>query len=343
MTTQLDASIGFKKATTFGAPAVVDRFFEFTEESLDFDRQFYQGSGLRVGSRTARSARRVMTRDGAAGDISLEMPTKGAGALFELLLGTAGSTLVADSTAVYQQVFTPIKNDFLPTATIQKGIPQLGGGIDAYTAHGMVCSSFELGMSNSDVLKLKTSWLARQIVTDVAYQTPSYPAAFELFSFVGAGIVVGGGAVTVPTATALATGGTEVANIRDFNFTFDNGLDKNGFNMGGAGLRTRPPAVGLAVPKGKLTAEYDSTDFRDAVRDQEPMAMVATFEGPTEIEEGFVPILQIVLPDIRFDPGELPKTAGGDVITQSLDFSGFDNLVAEHPLYIVMRTADTAL
>lgn len=342
MTTQLDSSIGFKKETAFGTPVTPDRFLEFTEESIDFDRGTYQGAANRVGSRVARSARSVLVKDGAKGDISLEVPTKGLGALLELILGVASHTAVPSKTGVYQQLFTLIKNDYLPSATFQKGIPRLGANtVDTYTADGMVCSSFELSLSSADVLKLKTSWLGRSLERDVTYATPSYPSASELFSFVGAAITVGG-SVTLPTATALATGGNAVANIRDFSVSFDNGLDGNGFNLGGAGKRTRKPAVGVAEGKGKVTAEYDSIAFRDAVADRTELALVITFAAATPIITGEYPTVQIVLPCIRFE-GAMPAASSGDVITQSLDFIVYDNLVAASPLYVVTRTADTAL
>jgi hypothetical protein len=342
VSTQLDCSIGFKKETTWGTGVTVDRFLEFTDESLDFNRKFYQGAGLRVGTRVARSSRRALVQDGATGDIGLEVPTRGLGALLELLLGVGASTLVPTTTGVYQQVFTPILQDFLPSATIQKGIPRLGANtVDAYTIRGAVASSFEFAMANSDVLKLKTSWIGKELDTTVAYASPSYPATSELFSFTGAKLTVGG-TVVAPTSTALASGGTAVADVSDFSISVDNKLDGNGFNMGGAGKLTRRPAVGLAEIKGKITAEYDAQAFVAAVRDQASINLVATFEGTTAIETTFKPTLQIVVPELRFE-GELPKANSGDVITQSMDFTVLDGLVASSPLYIVTRTADTAL
>lgn len=340
MTIQADCSIGFKKEATYGAAVTVDRFLEFTSETLDFDRTFYQGSGLRPGSRLARSNRRVLVKDGGKGDIELEVPSRGLGTLLEALLGVGSSAMV--STGLYQQVFSLIKSDYLPSLTVQKGIPRLGADtVDAYTARGAVASSFELSLSNSDVLKLKTSWTAREIDTSIAYAVPSYPTGAELFSFVGAALTVGG-TVTTPTATALSSGGTAVANVTDFSISVDNKLDSGGYNLGGAGKRTRRPAVGIAEVKGKITAEYDATTFRDAVRDQTALALVATFQAPTIISASNYPTLQVVVPDIRFE-GELPKSNSGDVITQSLDFTAFDGLTAAHALYIATRTADTAL
>lgn len=338
---QLDSSIGFKKQVDFTTGATVDRFLEFIDESFDFDRTYYQGAGMRPGSRFPRSSRNVLVKDGAKGEVNLEVPTRGIGALLELMLGVVSSTLVPTTTGVYQQLFTPIENDYLPVATFQKGIPRLGTStVDAYTMRSMGCSDFEFSLANAEVLKLKSSWVGRELVTDVAYATPSYAAGAELLSFVGADLIVGG-SVTPPTATALAVGGTAVATVRDFSFGLDHGFDGNGWNLGGAGKRSRPPAVGVAAAKGKLKAEYSTTDFRDAVASNSDLALVATFEGPSAIESSYFPTVQIVLPNVKFG-GAMPAAAGGDVITQDLEFIGYDNLVAASSVYIAVRTADTA-
>lgn len=339
MTTQLDCSIGIKKETTYGTAVTVDRFLEFTEESLDFARTFYQGSGMRPGSRLARSARNVLTQDGAAGDITIEYPTRGAGALLEALFGTATSTQVSGD--LYQQLFTLQKTDYQPSYTIQKGIPRLGADtVDAYTFRGASCGSGEFSIVAGEVLKFTTSWTAKDMTDEVSYATPSYPS-FELFSFVGATLSVGG-SVTVPTASELATGGTSVANVRDFTVSVDQGHDSNGYNIGGAGKRSRRPAVGAAAVTGTITAEYDAKTFTDALIDRTSVALVATFVGVTDITTGNKPTLQIVIPDIRFD-GELPKANGGDVIAQSIPFTAFDGLTATHAMYVAVRTADTAI
>jgi hypothetical protein len=52
--------------------------------------------------------------------------------------------------------------------------------------------------------------------------------------------------------------------------------------------------------------------------------------------------LQIVLPEVKFD-GELPKTNGTDLVTATLSFAVLDNLTAAQPIWVVTRTADTAL
>ncbi len=252
------------------------------------------GQGMRPGSRLARSGRRALTKDGGKGDVELEVPSRGLGTFLEAIMGVGVSNLV--STGLYQQLFTLIKDDFLPSVTMQKGIPRLGANVvDAYTARGAVCSSFELSMANADVLKLSSSWTAREIDTSIAYATPSYPAASELFTFVGAALTIGG-ASRSPRRPPSPAGGTPVANIRDFSISVDQKLDGNGYNMGGAGKRSRRPAVGIAEVKGRVTAEYDAITMRDALASQAPLALVATFQAATDITAGNKPTLQVVVP-----------------------------------------------
>lgn len=347
MTIQADCSIGFKKESTYGAQVVPDRFLEFTSETLDLARTIHQGENLRPGSRVARSAKRIVTQEGIEGDIVQEVQTKGFGALFELLLGKvlSGPTETAAGSGVYQSVFTLSKDDYLPSATIQKGIPRLGANtVDALTFAGCQAQSFELAIAPGGVLTLTSTWTGgKGVDLEAEYATPSYPVGCELFSYVGASIALGG-TITPPTATELAAGGTEVADVREATVSVSQGLDDNGYNLGGQGKRTRPAAMGLAEITGSLTIEYDTTAITDAVVNQLGLSLVLTFEGPTVIgDSGLRPVLQIVIPELKFE-GDLPKSNGGDVITHSAEFVGLDGLAAgTQPFYLVWRTADTGL
>lgn len=343
MTIQTDASIGLKQETTYGTYIAPDRFLEFLPpDNFDLDRTWYVGQGLRPGSRVDRSSRRVLARDGGKGDFELEVPAKGLGTTLNAIFGVGASTLV--SGALYQQLFTPIHNDYLPSMTIQKGIPRLGANlVDAFTFLGSECESADFSIAQDGVLKLKTTWRSRQVVTDQTYAVPSYPTPIDLFSFVGASLVLGG-TIVLPTGTTLATGGTTVADVKDFSLTYDNKLDPNKGNLGGAGMRTRQSAVQIADIKGKLTAEYDTTVFRDAVMTGSTLALVATFQATAAAPIGASqPTLQITCPDIRLN-GALPKApTKGEVVQQPLDFQAYDNLVAPQPIYVAVLTGDTAL
>jgi hypothetical protein len=342
VTTQLDCSVGMKKETTYGTAVTVDRFPEFIDESLAWNPSFVQGAGMRVGSRLARSGRRVLAKQSAGGDINVELVSKGLGTFLEALFGVGVSTAVPGQSGVFQQLYTPTTTDPLNSYTIQKGIPPLGGGAaTAMTFLGAVCTSGEFSASNADIVKLKTTWDAKEVKTDVAYAAPSYVAGGELFHFAEGAITIGG-SQTPPTATALATGGTVAATIEDFSVSFDNKIDDGGFTFGGSGKRNRKPVVGLADAKGKVTAEYSDTVLRDAYLNQTALALTLTFLSATVIGSSANYALQFHFPDIRLE-GELPKSAAGSPVKQSIDFTVLDGLVAGSPVYVALVTTDTAI
>ncbi|HEY0249707.1 MAG TPA: phage tail tube protein [Gryllotalpicola sp.] len=340
MSTQLDCSIGFAKEATYGTYTAPDHYTEFTAEDFDYNPTFVQGAGMRVGTKFDAADRDIVTKIEANGSMTVESLSKGLGALFEAALGTAVSTKI-DETDAYQQLITPAANDFLPSYTVQKGIPLLGGGIQAQTFLGAVCSGFDLTVGNAAIPTIKFSFLGREFVTSEAYAAASYPAGIEELTFVGGSIAVGG-TVVPPTATALATGGTQVANIREVSATYDNGLDGNGFNLGGQGRRTRKPALGKRTLTGSLTAEYDSNDFRDAYLSQEQMSLLLEFQGITEIDTDIVPTLQLVIPAIKLR-GQVPQANAGDVVAQTIPFTTFFNRASSEAVYVAIVTGETAL
>src|SRR6185312_2082091 len=104
MSTAQDASIGIGVESTYRTPVTPGRWFEYLDESLDFRKNIKVGKGLRVNSRVARSARRVIPTADGGGDVSMEVVSKGMGLFWQCLLGSGSSALVSGTT--YQQVFT---------------------------------------------------------------------------------------------------------------------------------------------------------------------------------------------------------------------------------------------
>jgi hypothetical protein len=333
-----ECSVGIIPEVTWGTPLTVTRWAEFTSESLDFNKAVKQGMGLRVGSRVARSPRRVVATSNPQGDVEFELCSKGMGLWWQVALGTGVSTLVSGSTQ--QQLFTLSTAALAPSVTIQKGVVELGGTVDPYTYAGMTCGAVEITCPKGDIAKAKFSFLGKSLATATGYTAPSYPAApVNLFHFAQGAITVGG-AVTAPTTTAMASGGTAVANVRDFSLKIDNGLAGDRFNLGGAGLIAQP-TYGLRAITGNMTIEYDSTTIRDAYIADTPLAVTLTFTTGTALSTGFEQF-QIVLPEIKLD-GDIPNANGTDLITLNVPFTVLDNLTAAQPIWIAQRTADAAL
>ncbi len=346
MTTQLDASIGIKKETTYGTAVVVDRHFEFLTESLDYNMNMVQGAGLRVGARVPRATRRSVGQISAAGPIGFEAHSRGMGLLFQAALGSSTSTVIAATTA-YQQVHVPGGADPLPSYTIQKGVPPVGGGATvAETFVGCLCNTLELTCDVGGILNLNTEWMAKDMLTATAYAAPTYPAAAngQIFTFKDGAIMLGVGAITPPTTTALATGGTVAANVTKASVKWNNNLDTAGFYIGGGGKRGRPNVVQYAEDtiSGALSVEYTDNVLRDAYMGQTDLGLLLTFQGQVAIAAANYPTIQVYVPNIRLN-GEVPKANAGQVISLNVPYLGLDNTVATSPIYISYVTADTTI
>lgn len=339
MSIQSDGSVGVKKESSYGTGVTVDHFLEVLgNPKYKWDPKFAQGKGLRAGRLLPAAARRVLVEQSASGDLTVELATKGMGVLLEGALGAGVSTMVAGTT--YQQVFTLAANDFLPSYTHQVGVPTLGGAVSPHTYTGGLCSEWELSCPGGDIATLKTSWMFRQLVTATALATPSYPAGSDLFHFAHGTLYVGG-TLTMPTSIALGScTGTPVADIRDFSIKGANGLDSAGFNMGGAGLRSRKQALGGRSVTGKMTAEYDSNVLRDAYLNQSDLSLLLTLTSAAPLSTGFASV-QVAVPVVRLE-GEVPNPGDGGVITQSIDFTALDNL-STGPIAVVIRTAEATI
>ena len=327
MTTPQDCSVGLGIESVYGTAVARTRWFEFLDESFNFVKNVKQGVGLRVGSRVARSGSRVVASAEGSGDLTIEAVTKGLGLLWQLGLGSGTSTLV--SAGRYQQVFT--LGDAMPSATIQKGIPRADGTVDAYTFTGCMVESLTIDCPNADNVKVKTSWNAKDMTTGAAYTAPSYATGPSVFTFAHGAVY--SGALTAPTATALGSAATPVASIRSGSITIKHNLKTDRYNCGGGGRKEKPFA-GIREISGSLVAEYADAAFRDAIVNDTSMTLVKTFTAGADV-------LQIVIPDVRFD-GDIVK-ASTDLAIQDIKWTGLDGLTAAQPIWIVCRTADTAL
>ncbi len=334
MASQQDSSVGYGVESVYKTGVTPTRWLEFLDESLDWNKNVKQGQGLRVGSRVARSARRVVPTADGGGDISYELASKGFGLLLQALFGTGVSTLVSGTT--YQQLFT--LGDTPSSLTTQKGLVDLTGTVQANTFLGTMFDSFEFNFAHDDIASLKVTADAGDITQATAYTAPSYAAEpVNLFHFANATLATG--ALTAPTTTALASGATPTADVRGATVAVANNLANDRFNFGGAGRKTKPTR-GIRAITGSMDIEYDSTTYQALVLNDQPMSLILTYTGGA-LSTG-VETLQLVVPEIKFD-GALPQCNGTDPIIQNMKFTGLDNLTAAQPIWCVLRTADNAL
>ncbi|MBB3158193.1 hypothetical protein FHS07_001889 [Microbacterium proteolyticum] len=341
MTTQLDFTVGIGRETTYGVPVAPTRFAE-SDAKMKYDVKTIQSKGLRPGKNVNRLNRNAIGRFEGSGDVAFDVPTRGFGMWLNAVLGAVTNTVVPSTTpALYQQVHTISTTDPVQTFTLQEVLPTLGG-VNSYphTFTGCAFDSIELSAKEGGFVEAKLSVTARELQTAFNAAAASYPADDALFTFVH-GAVTTGGALTPPTATAPASmTGSPAANIVDISLSIKRSLDSDGWNLGGKGLRSRAPLLGLPEISGKITAEYTDNALRDAYLAQTPISLLLTFEHNVAVSGANKPMLQIAIPAFRLK-GEVPASDGGNPIKLSADFEVFDDGVSAQPITIVYRTLDT--
>ena len=336
MATPYDSSINIIQETVYGTYVAPTRAIEYTDEKFDWKPKRVQGAGLRASSRIARSGRRVTTTVQGDGSVEIEATSKGMGILLDSALGSSTSTAVG-ATTCYQQVFT--FGDTPKSLTVQKSIPEAGGTIDAASFLGCMVNSWTFTAPQDDLAKFSFDMDVRDLDVSQTFATLTYPSSPSLYHFALASITIGG-SVTVPTTTALASGGTATTDVREFELTVSNNLKDDRYNFGSAGKKSKP-TVGQRVGTGKFSAEYTSTTYRTAFIADTELPITLTFTSAESLATGFAQ-LQVVLPACKLDAG-IPISNKGDLVIVEYPFTVLDNQVAAQPIYVVLRTSDSAI
>lgn len=183
------------------------------------------------------------------------------------------------------------------------------------------------------------------IVVGLPYTTPVYPgvaAALFTSTLPSSGALTLGGAITVPTTTTLASStGTIAPGVRDWVFALDNGLDKKRETVGDR----RQQTTGARKATITMTLEYDATTgamMRDAQASQATIPLLLQ-SGALESIGQSTALMQLAVPAAKIDKGAIPMPGKGDTVVTSVQMTVLDGLVAGQALYMVMRTADTAI
>jgi len=338
----LDHQVGMVAEVTYGTALTVTRFYEWDLDQSEhqWDPKRVQGSGMQVGDGGfGRADRSVSVLGQGAGKIGLDYQTKGMGVIVESLFGTGVSTLVSGST--FQQLFTSnLVGSLLPARTVQYGIVRsdTGGTVDAYTYAGVTFPKMTLKCAAGEVLKGEFEWDARSQTKATGLATASYPAGLlEPFHYGQVSEVTYGGAVTVPTTTALKSGGTAVTNFRSFEMELDDNADIERWSLGGT---RNQPRIAKRECTLKVAAEYDAVVYDDALVNHTSNPFTITWTSSQALSTGFA-TLQLVFPATKITAGARPSPTTETPVTE-LELEVLKP-ASGHAVYLVHRTADTTL
>jgi hypothetical protein len=91
---------------------------------------------------------------------------------------------------------------------------------------------------------------------------------------------------------------------------------------------------------GSFEVDFDGLTNYELFSEGTTAAIVATFEGDTEIEAGFLPHVKVTLAEVRFD-GETPTVSSDEILSHAMPFTVLDN-DSDEPIVVEYQSADTA-
>lgn len=328
----------------YGTPVAVSRAVPCLAESThEWDPTPYQGVGLHVSAPGGvdRSDRRGAGLGRGELTEKYEAVSKGLGVALNAAFGTGTSTLVSGTT--YQQVFTPtVTNTTLPSRTVQYGIVDNTGTVAPHTYAGVVVDEVEFdlpsGPDSVGTWTFTSDAKALSTATGAGTWTPaSGGSLFGLWSSTSS--IALGGTLTVPTTTALAsTTGTDTSACKGFNFTMRNNIDRERW----VPASRNAPTVRKRELEVKFSYEFNATTLRDLQISQGATSMLVSLATAESLSTGYA-TLQFAVPAMKIDTGALPPMpAGGETVvsdvTAKILWDG-----TNQPIYVVQRTADSAL
>ncbi len=315
----MKSQLGLAKQPNYDTFATPTRFFEFTYESLTPDVATLRIRGNN--DHFQRKTRRRTYIKGGNGDITVPVQTKGAGILFELMLGAVASAQVG-ATAEYKHTFTiPQGRGRGLSATVQVGRESSDGAVHAFTHLGGKVTGWTLESALDGELKASLSWDFKTVRTSDALAVETLPADSEPFTFIE-------GELTVDGATAL---------IQGFKVAGKNALDTERLSHG---IQKREPlANGEYEIDGQLDMEFENLDVYNKWISGATAKLVMTYAFGQIAATGNPFKLVITLEAVEYT-GSAPSVKGSELTKQGVPFKALYD--GTNPIIkIELSTSDT--
>lgn len=311
--------LGLVAESTYGTAVTVNRFLEFTGETLERRNNIAESMGIRTGRRYGGAGRRISRQD-AGGTFTMEVPRQSIGLLFTHLLGAVSSVNTVGT--VWTHTFTP--GDLLgKSLTIQKGVDKPDGTVQAFTYAGCKILSADFSVDRDGLLMATWEIDAQSEVDSIALASASYTGPV-IFTY---------------SEGALKIDGATRANVRSVgSLKIGNTLDTERYFLGNTGLKAQPINHPFDTLGGTLDVEFQNlTDFYDLFQADTEVILVLEFVGGL-IEGAHNYTLRFTINNCRIE-GETPKISGPEMVFQNIPFVGLDDL-ALPAVEVVFKTVD---
>lgn len=338
----LSAQLGIAAETTPGTAVTVTRFYEFLDESLDYELTRLDSQGLRAGQAFERASRSTVSRYGASGDFTVEHADTGFGLLWQHCLGSQTTTGVQiGTTGAYRQVHTPGSHDGMGL-TIQVGRPQAEDGVvKPFTYRGSKVGEWEFSVSDGDLAQMKITVDAWDEVTATALASP----VFEnngVFSFADASVFTLGGTVSTTAGLTSVTGGSSLSSVMtSLKLTGKTPMATERYGLGNSGIKRNQIANDIPTITGTLEGEFGvQSEIYDLYRSNTTTALQLDLaHGTAGTGQAFR--LSLIMPAVKFIKGG-PEVDGPDIVELKPEFKVYDD--GTNPvMQVVLVTGTSAI
>lgn len=296
---------------TYGVYVAGTRGFEFTDESLQFDRTMIESMGIRAGrriqSRFAQGTQRV------TGDVTLELSPQGMGLLFKHIFGGVSTT----GAGPYVHTFTP--GDLTgKSMSVQVGRPFSTGTVQSFSILGTKVTEAEITADIDEYAHLSLSLYGNHEDTGQTLATAAYPT---LTPFV----------FTQGTLTVAAA----AQDVRNFTLNIDNALivDRHFIRATTPERSKEPLEGGYRQVTGSFEADFESLTAYNRFVTGATAAMVLTFtSGANSL---------VITMNVRFD-GETPTIGSpDDLVALTMGFKALSPTSDAAAITAVLTNSDS--
>lgn len=312
MASGIDAQLGIGAESTYNTAVTPDRFFEFTDESITFER-------TRIDSKGLRNTRRIMRRfapgtQKVSGNISMELIPGFTGLLLEHAIGSA-------QTVGTTHTFEPSSIDG-KSLTVQVGRPSVNGVVNPFTYTGMKVMGFSMKASIDEYVTAQWDFYGADEISDPAVQplaTPVYSSDDDPFVFIDASVNIDG---------------TEYC-FTDIDIKVENALKADRYFMCAAGAPApkEPLENGYRKISGTLKGEFDDLTLYNIYKTNAEVPLTITF-GHADGHS----LVQTM--NVRFD-GENANVSGEDILEEGIPFMALSEVSDADAYTAVLTNGDS--
>jgi len=328
----LGTQFGLTKEVTYGTQLAATKFFEIDSAALALDQNYQDSVGLRANRMYGPSGRMRATTRQAAGGVPMDVPTKGFGAILDLMHGLTPTVVQQAATPAYLQ--THLIGTSMPnkSACIQTNKPTTQAADVATTYPGSILTGASFSLDAAGMLKVNLAWDSmdeRTLATSpagLALAAAAYPSGVT--SWLG-------------TVTAVITlNGTPVAVVRSLSLDWAQPYRTDRFFIGSGGTKQKPIPNGFQTTTGNMELEWFDTSAYALFRSGAKVALSFSFTNDV-ISGIYSENITFTLSAIQIR-GNSPGIDGPDVLSQTVPYVAGDD-GTNPPLKIEYTSTDTAI